>query len=62
MDPKSKEVLEQIISKEVDALQETEIAFLNTRASYLSDEMKEKFSSVLAGEETSAKKKTKKSE
>lgn len=62
MDPKSKEVLEQIISKEVDALQETEIAFLNARSSYLSDEMKEKFSSVLVGGETSAKKKTKKSE
>lgn len=60
MDNKSKEVLESICVKEIDALQENEIAFLNARSEYLSDEMKEKFSSVLAGGET--KKKSKKSE
>lgn len=63
MDPKSKEVLEAICLKEIDSLQENEVAFLKARSSYLSDEMKDKFSSILSdGEETSSKKKSKKSE
>lgn len=60
MDPKSQEVLEAICLKEIDALQETEIGFLKARSSYLSDEMKDKFSSILSDGET--KKKSKKSE
>lgn len=61
MDPKSQELLELICTKSVDALLEADIAFLNARSSYLSDEMKDKFSSVLSGGEP-AKKKSKKSE
>lgn len=61
MDPRSQEVLEAICLKEIDALQENEIAFLNARSSYLSDEMKDKFASVLAGA-TPVAKKSKKSE
>lgn len=59
MDSTSQEMLERILAKELDALTESDVAFLNARESYLTDGQRDKFASVLAG---APAKKSKKSE
>ena len=59
MDSTSQEILERILVKEIDALTQSDIDFLNARESYLTDGQREAFASVLA---SAPAKKSKKSE
>lgn len=50
LDPKSKEILEDILSKDIAELVEEDKGFLCARVSYLNEEQRERYASILSPE------------
>jgi len=56
MNPKSKELLDKVLSKNPDELNKDEVAFLRARRSYLKNSQLEEYSSVLQTPQGTVKK------